>query len=285
MAKMHLRNYGRYFTRSILYKNDKKGYTTMQKPLKDVLRKRGLVIGSWITIGHPSIAEIMAHAGFNWLAIDMEHSAITLSEAQNLIQVIGLCGVTPLVRVGKNSALLIKQAMDAGAHGVIVPGVNTKRDAQNAVAAVNYPPKGTRGVGLARAQGYGMEFEGYKKWINNSSVVIVQIEHIDAIDALADILKVDGIDGTIIGPYDLSASMGFPGDFERHELKMAILKYENTCRRLKKPMGFHVIEPDYQTALRYKDKGYSFLAISLDTLYLGKKCLEITSRVKGWIKR
>ena len=97
--------------------------------LKLKLKQNKLTIGSWITLGHPSIAEIMARAGFDWLTVDMEHSAITLQQAQQLIQVIELCGVIPLVRVGENNSNLIKRGMDAGAHGVIVPMVNTKEDA------------------------------------------------------------------------------------------------------------------------------------------------------------
>ena len=131
------------------------------KSLKERLRKKEVTIGSWITLGHPSVAEIMAKAGFDWLTVDMEHSAITLHQAQQLIQVIELSGVVPLVRVGENDPNLIKRVMDAGAHGVIVPMVNSKEDAEKAVRSVKYPPRGFRGVGLARAQKYGADFEGF----------------------------------------------------------------------------------------------------------------------------
>src|SRR3989338_10111648 len=97
--------------------------------LKEKLQKNELTIGSWITLGHPAIGELMAKAGFDWLTIDMEHSAIDLDEAQELIQVIELSGCIPLVRVGDNSAYLIKRVMDAGAGGVIVPMVNTRAEA------------------------------------------------------------------------------------------------------------------------------------------------------------
>jgi 2-keto-3-deoxy-L-rhamnonate aldolase RhmA len=113
--------------------------------LKQKLQNRELTTGSWITIGSPVVAEIMAQAGFDWLVVDMEHSAITLSLAQNLIQVIDLAGVVPLVRVGHNQPNLIKRVMDAGAKGVIVPMVNSKADAEQAVASVKYPPEGFRG--------------------------------------------------------------------------------------------------------------------------------------------
>ena len=193
--------------------------------LKKKLKRREITLGSWITLGNTSIAEIMAKAGFEWLVVDMEHSAITLDIAQQLIQVIEGCGAVPLVRVGENNATLIKRVMDAGAYGVIVPMVNTKKEAEAAVNAVKYPPVGTRGVGLARAQGYGNNFEDYRDWIKKESIVIVQIEHIDAVNNLEDILKVRGVDGSIIGPYDLSASLGIPGEFDNTELKRPLKKY------------------------------------------------------------
>ena len=248
--------------------------------LKDKLQRREATIGSWITLGHTSIAEIMARAGFDWLVVDMEHSAITLHQAQQLIQIIELCGIIPLVRVGENNPALIKRVMDAGAHGVIVPMVNTKNDAVKAVNAVKYPPVGTRGVGLARAQGYGFEFEKYKNWINKESIIIVQIEHIEAISNLEIILSVEGIDGSIIGPYDLSGSIGKPGNFEDSKVKRAISRYEEVCLKMKKPMGFHIVQPDIEKALQYKKVGYTFIAIGLDTLYLGEKCREILGKIR-----
>lgn len=243
--------------------------------LKNALKKNTLTIGSWITIGDPSVAEIMAQAGFDWLTIDMEHSSISVAEAQQLIRVIDLSHVTPLVRVGANDPLIIKRVMDAGAHGVIVPMVNTREDAEKAVRAVKYPPVGTRGVGLARAQGYGMAFEKYKKWAEKNSVVIVQIEHIEAIRNLEEILSVEGVDGSMIGPYDLSGSLGHPGEFERKDVKDAIERYEKVCKKMKKPMGFHVVQPDIEKAREFLKKGYTFLPVCLDSLFLASHINEV----------
>jgi 2-dehydro-3-deoxyglucarate aldolase len=221
----------------------------------------------------------MAKAGFDWLTVDMEHSAITLDQAQQLIQIIDLNGVVPLVRVGENNSTLIKRVMDAGAHGIIVPMVNTKEDASNAVSAVKYPPVGTRGVGLARAQGYGLEFEKYKEWLNRESIVIVQIEHIEAINNLEEILSVEGVDGTIIGPYDLSGSLGLPGEFELPDVQKALVRYENVCQEMGKSMGFHIVQPDSEATNRYREKGYTFLAVGVDMLYLGKGCGEVIGKI------
>lgn len=246
----------------------------MKNPLKTKLQNNQLTIGSWITLGSTNIAEIMAQAGFEWLTVDMEHSVITIDVAQKLIQVIEGCGVVPLVRVGENNPNLIKRVMDAGACGVIVPMVNTKDQAEAAVNAVKYPPIGTRGVGLARAQGYGFDFDNYAATVNDESVVIVQVEHIDSVNNLEDILSVDGVDGCIIGPYDLSGSLGVPGNFTHPDVLVALKKVENVCEKMNVPLGMHVIEPDYELVIDNVKKGYTFIAFSLDSLFLGTSCRE-----------
>ena len=240
--------------------------------LKSKLRNRQLTIGSWLTLGHSSIAEIMAKAGFDWLTVDMEHSAITLHEAQQLIQVIELSGCVPLVRVGANDANLIKRVMDAGAHGVIVPMINTKEDAERAVGAVKYPPQGFRGVGLARAQSYGTDFEGYRKWNETESIVVVQIEHFKAVEHLEAILSVKGVDAFIIGPYDISASLGVAGQFDHPEMTAVLGRISDIARRLKAVAGYHVVPPDVEQAVEKVQQGYRFLAYSTDFLFLGESC-------------
>ncbi len=231
-----------------------------------------LSIGSWITLSHFSIAEIMADAGFDWLCVDMEHSVIDYYEAEQLFATIQAKGVKPYVRVGENNPRIIKRVLDAGAVGIIVPMVNSREDAIRAVHAVKYPPMGKRGVGLARAQQYGFGFEEYVSHINQTTKVIAQIEHIDAISNLEDILSVEGIDGTMIGPYDLSGSMGKPGRYDDDDVKQALEQYEIVSQRMGKPTGFHVIKPDYELALEKIRKGYTFVAFSLDILFLGTIC-------------
>jgi 2-keto-3-deoxy-L-rhamnonate aldolase RhmA len=240
--------------------------------LKTRLQNGEVAIGSWITLAHPAIAEIMAKAGFDWLAVDLEHSVITIREAEELIRVIALCGVVPLVRLSANDAVLTKRVMDAGAHGVIVPLVNSAAEARAAVSAVYYPPRGRRGVGLARAQGYGARFPEYKEWIQREPVVIVQVEHIEAVKNLKAILSVDGVDGFLVGPYDLSASMGKPGVFEDMEVRAAMEQIRTTAAALKKPGGIHVIEPDPGALAARIAEGYRFLAYSLDIRMLDVSC-------------
>jgi 2-dehydro-3-deoxyglucarate aldolase len=176
--------------------------------------------------------------------------------------------------VGEKNPNLIKRVMDAGAYGVIVPMINTKGQAEAAVKAVKYPPIGNRGVGLARAQGYGQNFDEYASTVNEESVVIVQVEHIESVRNLESILLVDGVDGCIIGPYDLSASLGVPGKFENAEVINAIAEVEKICKYKKVPLGFHIIQPDFKEVLEKASRGYTFLGLSLDILFLGNSCKE-----------
>ena len=223
-----------------------------------------LSVGSWITLAHPAIAEIMANAGFDWLAVDLEHSVITIREAEELIRIIELSGTTPLVRLTSNDPDQIKRVMDAGSHGVIVPMVNSADDAKKAVNAVKYPPIGNRGVGLARAQRYGNKFEEHFEWQKNDSLVIVQVEHIDAVNNLESIFTVEGVDGFIVGPYDLTGSLGIPGEFHNPIFLTAMDRIRSVSERMNMMGGIHVIEPDPKQLKQRIDEGYKFIAYSLD---------------------
>ena len=242
-----------------------------------------MTLGSWITLNHISIVEIMADAGFDWLCVDLEHSVIDYYGAEKLIATIEAKGCVPYVRVGANDPLIIKRVLDAGAKGIIVPMINSKIDAEKAVNAVKYPPLGNRGVGLARAQGYGFNFEEYADTINNKTRVIAQIEHIDAINNLEDIITVDGIDGTIIGPYDLSGSMGKPGKYEDSDVVDVLRKYEEVSKKVDKPMGYHIIEPNHKLVLEKIKNGYTFIAFSLDILFLGTICRQEMNSLRNGI--
>lgn len=242
---------------------------------KGSLKAGELVVGSWITLAHPAIAEIMANAGFRWLTIDLEHSSITIREAEELIRVISQAGVAALVRLTANNPEQIKRVLDAGAHGIIVPMVNSREDAEKAIAAAYYPPKGRRGVGLARAQNYGAGFLEHKKWLDTTGcTVIVQIEHINAVEHAEEILSLPDIDGYIIGPYDLSASIGLAGELLHPEVLKAIKRVKEIGSRLNKPGGMHLVEPNIDQLRQTISDGFTFIAYSLDI-----RMLDVSSRL------
>ena len=233
--------------------------------LKENLRKGVPTIGTWLTLAHPALAEMAARAGFDWVAVDLEHSSITLRECEDMIRVLDLAGTTPLVRLTANDSDLIKRVMDSGARGIIVPSVSTPEEAQLAVEAVHYPPRGRRGVGLARAQSYGADFPGYLKKLAKEAVVVAMIENAQGVENAEHILSVDGIDAYFIGPYDLSASLGVAGKTSHPKVEKAISKVRAAGKLTRKPGGVHVVEPDPAALRRRLKEGFGFIAYSLET--------------------
>jgi 2-dehydro-3-deoxyglucarate aldolase len=233
--------------------------------LKEKLRRGVPTIGTWITLAHPALAEMAARAGFDWVAVDLEHSSITIRECEDLIRVIDLAGCTPLVRLTANDPDLIKRVMDSGARGVIVPSVSTEEEAQLAVEAVYYPPRGRRGVGLARAHGYGADFNGYVKRLEKEAVVIAMIETAQGVSNAERILGTNGIDGYFLGPYDLSASLGLAGKISHSRVEHAIANVLKAAKRTGKPGGLHIVEPDPMALRKRIRQGFKFLAYSLET--------------------
>jgi 2-dehydro-3-deoxyglucarate aldolase len=261
-----------------------KNFNLNKSLLKSKLNSNTISLGSWITIPSQQVIEIMGTAGLEWLCIDLEHAPISIESACNLIGHIQGNGMQALVRVSKNEEVVIKRVLDAGADGIIVPMIKSKKDAIEAVSYVKYPPTGKRGVGLNRAQKYGCDFKNYKHWTENNLVVIAQIEHIEAVNNLEEILSVKGIDGLIVGPYDLSASMGYPGDYIRDDVKKALQKIDLITKKMNKPLGFHVIESNHKFVLEKIVKGYSFIAFSIDFFFLGDLLRSEMSKLKSKLK-
>lgn len=242
--------------------------------LKKKLQNNELTIGSWIMMGTPVSVEVMAVAGFDWLVVDIEHTSIDFETVQVLISTIQANDMKALVRVSKNEEVVIKRVLDMGADGIIVPMVRSRKEALTAVSYAKYPPKGRRGVGLFRAQGYGTNFEEYKRWVDEELVIIAQIEHKDAVANIEEIVTVDGIDGIIIGPYDLSGSMGHPGELEREDVQEAVKQVCTVCSKNNKPSGFHVVDTDPAKLNEKIRQGSTFLAYGIDYLFMRDAALN-----------
>lgn len=253
-------------------------------PLKEKINKNRVTIGSWITVAHPSVVDVMSSAGFEWLVVDIEHTSIGLDSLHVLISQIQANGAKALVRVSKNEEVIIKRVLDIGAEGIIVPMINNREDAERAINYAKYPPKGKRGVGLFRAQGYGFDFEKYKKWVDEDLDIIAQIEHIEAVNNIESILDVDDLDGIIIGPYDLSGSLGYPGEYNKSIVQNAIRKVVKASRKYNKNLGFHIIDPDPVQLIDKIKEGYNFLAFSVDFLYLGEMARREMGVVSEFLK-
>ncbi len=249
------------------------------KNIKKLLKNNEISVGSWITIPDPIIVEMMCKSKFDWLAIDLEHSAITMESVQDIIRIITLHDIFPFVRLTSNDVNQIKRVMDAGALGIIVPMVKTIEDVKIASDGMYYPNKGKRSVGLARAQAYGRDLPGYIKQLNKYGTLIVQIEHIDAVKNIDEIFSNNSIDGFFIGPNDLSASMGIPGDIKNIKLKRVMRKVSEKAKKYNVTGGYHIIEPDIKELAKAKQNGHKFIGYSLDIRMFDKSLAEFNRSI------
>jgi 2-dehydro-3-deoxyglucarate aldolase len=235
--------------------------------IRQTLKRGDASIGSWIQIPHPSIAEIMGRSGYDWVAVDMEHGAVGAHQLPDLFRALELGGTLPLVRLAHGAAKDCKRALDAGAGGVIVPMVESARQLADVRDACCWPPSGTRGVGFSRANLFGADFAAYAEEAQ-APLLVAMIEHIRAVDSLEEILAVDGLDAILIGPYDLSASMGMTGQFDAPRFLTAMEHIRSACHAAGKPCGLHVVAPDAAELTSKLDEGYRFLAYSIDSVFL-----------------
>lgn len=237
------------------------------KRVREKLCKGGASIGSWMQIPHSSIAEIMGQAGYDWVAVDMEHGSIGAHQLPDLFRALELGNTLPLARVARGDAKDCKQALDAGAGGIIVPMIESAEQLIEVRDACRWPPAGLRGVGFSRANLFGKHFESYRDEAQ-SSLLVAMIEHISAVDSLKKILGVDGLDAILVGPYDLSASMGLTGQFDHPDFCKAMELIRGHAEAMCIPVGVHVVEPSKAQLQRRLEEGYRFIAYSIDAVFL-----------------
>ncbi len=240
--------------------------------LKSRLRSGEVTVGGWITLGSEAVAEIFCDAGFDWVAVDLEHSSTSLAQTERVIRVVDRAGKVPLVRLAGCDAVQIQHVMDAGAHGIIVPRVATRRTLQEAHAAMHYPPRGARGVGLSRAQGHGARFDEYRAWLDEHALLVAIVEHADAIAQIDELASSEHLDACFVGPYDLSASMGVPGQTTHPDVLAACLEVVEACARHGRAAGIHVVEPDRALLERRIAEGHRFIAYGTDSRMLDATC-------------
>ncbi len=228
-------------------------------------------IGTWMQIPSPYVAEILAANGFDWVTLDLEHGPFSLNILPDIIRAIEIRKSLPFVRVAQNHPKDIKQALDAGAKGIIVPMIETEKQTKDFVSWSSYPPTGNRGVGFSNANLFGKTFEEYSKNINEDLVRIIQIENIRALDEIEAIFSVKGIDAAMIGPYDLSGSMNLTGQFTHPDFLATVEKFQLAAKKVGLPLGIHIISPDEELLKTEIANGKTFIAYSTDALMLNQK--------------
>ncbi|MDA1192349.1 MAG: aldolase/citrate lyase family protein [Candidatus Poribacteria bacterium] len=229
--------------------------------VKQLLEGRKPAVGSWLSLASPIAAEWMAHQGFDWLVVDMEHTPISIETVMQCFIAINTTDTVPMARVMDNDPVLIKQVLDTGAMGIVVPMVCSPHEAARSVQYAKYPPTGTRSVAGARCTIYGKD---YHKRANDEVAVIVQIEHVDAVNAAREILAIEGVDAGFIGPNDLAWSMGVEPGSKEHEV--AIQKVLAAGRHAETPVGIHTMSG--ADAKKRIEQGFQFVAVANDRTFM-----------------
>ena len=249
----------------------------MNASFRKKLLEKELLVGTMITVGDQAIVESLAQVGFDWLFIETEHAP---NLADRLNSIILAAGTVPcLVRLSRNDEISVKRALDSGAAGIIAPRVNSVEVTRNIIEFAKFPPLGSRGIGISRANRYGLEMSTYVASANSNLSVVIQVEDYKGIENLDRILSVDGVDAIFIGPYDLSASVGRTGDVGHSEVRELIDRARIICSARGTPIG--IFEPDSESASKRIEEGFSLVALSTDISCMinqVKSLLEVLSK-------
>ncbi len=232
-----------------------------ENSLRAVWAQRGVALGGWLTLPSSMSAEIMANAGFDWVCVDMQHGMIGYADMVRMLQGISSTDTVPLVRVPRNEPGIIGRCLDAGAWGVVVPMVNSRQEAEAAVAACRYPPAGIRSYGPLRANYYA-GFDYFSR-ANREVTCIVMVETKEAVDNVEDIVSVPGVDAIYIGPADLGVSLGLAPapDHPEPGFTEALDRVLDACRRHHVVPG---IAGNAQTAIKRVEQGFALVEVASD---------------------
>lgn len=247
----------------------------MKGHLREKLESGNPVIGSFVKITDPAIVEVMGKAGFDFAIIDMEHGPISVETAQNSIRAAELTGISPIIRVSRNDPVEILRCLDIGAEGVEVPQIRDAEDARTMVTAARFHPMGERGVcRYVRAASYScMDRHEYFKMANEKTLTIAHLEGVVAVKNLDEIMAVDGVDVLFIGPYDLSQSIGVPGEVTHPLVLRQMEKVIAAARAAGKLVG--TFADDIESAKRWMEAGVMYIAISVDVGIFYDACRNI----------
>jgi 4-hydroxy-2-oxoheptanedioate aldolase len=252
-----------------------------KNPVKEKLRRGEVSFGTWLAFGDLYATRLLARMGFDWLTLDIEHSAIDWSQATSIFGAIADAGCVPLGRVPEGSHHYIKRVLDAGAWGVVVPMVDTVEQAKTAIAAAYYPPVGNRSVGGGmHSMNFGATAADYYNQANDNILVILQTESPRGVENAEEIYSLPGVDAIFVGPNDLRFQMRAPdGTFPTAEEHEAMVQRVITAgKKVKCPTGIHSFDP--QDALRRAEQGMRFIAVGSDLRFMSQRAMEVLDVIK-----
>ena len=242
------------------------------------IAKNEPAVGMWIDLCDPGVAQIAALAGYDWIMIDNEHNPFTESQVQGMIHSVSRFDMQTIVRVRANNEAHVKWVLDAGAGGIMIPGLRSLAEAEHAVHISKYHPLGCRGYGPLRASGFWTQHDQYKESANNDILLICQIEHKDALDDIDAICRLQAIDALWIGPTDLAQSMGHVAEPQAPEVQEAMGKIIDAANRHGKPWGIPtVLVEDFDA---YVQRGGTVMVLGSDTRLLYNGATALTAHVR-----
>ncbi|MEB3180898.1 MAG: aldolase/citrate lyase family protein [Nostocaceae cyanobacterium] len=250
-----------------------------ENQLKQKLKRGEVVIGPFMNCAYPAFIEICGHAGFDFAVIDMEHGALHTLVAEDLCRAADCVGLAPVVRVRKNDAPQIQRALDIGSAGVQVPQIETKEDAEACVKASKYSPLGARGLSFGtRAGMYTSAGTQITDQLNAESLVVIHVEGIRGVENLAEIVSVPHIDVIFLGPYDLSQSLGIPGQVRDPRVIDLMQQCISIIRSTGKAVGTFTDNPE--TAKQWIDAGIQYIGLGMDVSIFYRACTELVQAVR-----
>lgn len=251
--------------------------------LKKRLKAGELALGTWITINHPDVVDALSELPFDWFVFDMEHAPIEISDVEVLMMPLKGTDISPIIRVPWNDMITVKRALDAGAEGILVPWVSTRREAEEAVSYASYPPRGVRGAGPRRAIRYGGRsfLDYYRSFEENERILILQIETAKALENLEEIISTPNIDAVYVGPLDLSVSLGIPLQYGHPKFEEALKRVIRICEKYGVAPGIHGFSIDHVKKLT--SQGFRFIALMTDIGVMRRAFREILGEL-GRIK-
>ncbi len=245
--------------------------------IRALLAQDKATVGTWLQLPSPDVAELMARAGYDWVAVDMEHGSFGRQTLPDIFRAIECGGAVPFARLPEATKQNCKAALEAGAQGLIFPMIESREQLDQAIGWSLYPGlcswEGSdkienRGVGYCRANVFGKDFDAYRAGTAKDLFLVAQIEHIHAVENLEAILSHPRLDAIMVGPYDLSGSMGLTGQFDHPEFKAVMERINAVCQKCGARMGLHIVQPDPEELSRQIASGARFIAYGIDTVFL-----------------
>ena len=254
------------------------------KRIRQYLAEGKEVVGSWMQLPCSEVAEIMGSRGFDFVGVDLEHSNITRNQLPDMFRALELGHTLPLARTSKPDPYLAIEALEQGAAGIIIPQIRSKSQLAEIKESFSLPPRGTRGMGFNRGNGYGHKFHEYREGLGQQPLLIPMIEHYEAVENIDEILSV-GVDATLIGPFDLSASLGCAAEWDNPKYLQALGEFKKGCQRNNVPMGYHIsgsllTKNAIEEFSERRQEGYTLLVYSGDvTLNIPSNTMETIQRL------